>query len=202
MSKRFFTSDWHLGMETLLNQHIMHDDARKFNSVEQMNKAIIDAVNKQSNSDDIIIHVGDLACFNTLFKIKPVELIKDIQATVVNIHGNHDTTNKVKSLCDSMRIQLGKKYTAVSVSHYPTYDRRAIDQFLEGDIHICGHVHNRWKHCLDLTHKCLNINVGIDCWNYKMLSDDDLIKYIDKLLSNKEKINKIEIANNGRIVKI
>lgn len=81
-----------------------------------------------------------------------------------------------------MRTVLGSKYTAVSVSHYPTYDKRAKDQFLEGDIHICGHVHGKWKHCLDLTHKCLNINVGVDSWDYKMLSDDDLIKYVGKIL--------------------
>lgn len=181
----------------------MHDEVRPFATVDDMNKAIVNAVNAQTNEDDLIIHVGDLACFNTTTKVKPAELIKDINASIINIHGNHDTTNKVKSLCNSMRISLGKKYTAVSVSHYPTYDRRAQEQFLEGDIHICGHVHGRWKHCLDLTHRCLNINVSIDCWNYKLLSEDDLIKYIDKLLHlDKSKLNKIEIIQTGKVIKV
>lgn len=180
----------------------MHKDTRLFPDVNTMNKFIISTVNNQASADDLIIHVGDLACFDTDNHIKPVEMLSHINATVINIHGNHDTTNKVKSICESMRTRLGK-YTAVSVSHYPTYDRRAINQFLEGDIHICGHVHGKWKHCLDLTHKCLNINVGIDNWDYKMLSDDDLIKYINKiLLLDKSQLFKVEVLKTGKIVKI
>lgn len=64
-------------------------------------------------------------------------------------------------------------------------------------------MHKRWKHCLDLTHKCLNINVGIDAWNYKMLSDDDLIKYISKLLqSDKSQMLKVEVLDTGKVVQI
>ena len=181
----------------------MHEDARPFATIEQMNNHIISSVNSQATEDDLIIHVGDLAFFDTDLKIKPADMLAQIAATVINIHGNHDTTNKVKSLCESMRIHLGKKYTAVSVSHYPTYDKRAKDQFLEGDIHICGHIHNKWKHCLDLTHKCLNINVGVDVWNFKMLSEDDLIKYIDKILRlNTNEIYRVEVLNSGKVVHI
>ena len=176
MSKRHFTSDWHLGMQVLLDKNIMGNDVRNFENVDQMNHAIITAANMQCPKDDIIIHVGDL--------------LKFVNAQLINIHGNHDSNNKVKSICYSMRTVLGKKYTAVSVSHYPTYDKRAYGQFIEGDIHICGHVHGKWKHCLDLDNSCLNINVGIDVWNLKMPTDDDLIKYIDKLLElPKNKLN-------------
>lgn len=203
MSKRWFTSDWHLGMQTLLNRNVMHEQTRPFKTIDEMNSFIIQSVNAQATDEDLIVHIGDLACFNTDLKIKPADMIAQVNASLINIHGNHDTSNKVKSICDSMRIQLGKKYTAVSISHYPTYDKRAKDQFLEGDIHICGHVHNQWKHCLDLTHKCLNINVGIDCWNYKMLSDDDLIKYIDKILRlDKTQLYKVEILDNGKILHV
>lgn len=41
MSKRFFTSDWHLGMATLLNAAVMHEDVRKFKSIEEMNRMIV-----------------------------------------------------------------------------------------------------------------------------------------------------------------
>lgn len=127
MSKRWFTSDWHLGMKTLLNKNVMLEDTRPFADVIAMNKFIITTVNSQASEDDLIVHVGDLACFDTDMKIKPASMLAQINATVINIHGNHDTTNKVKSLCDSMRTVLGSKYTAVSVSHYPTYDKRAKD---------------------------------------------------------------------------
>lgn len=203
MSKRWFTSDWHLGMQTLLNRNVMHNDTRQFTNVNEMNQYIINSINSQVSKEDVIVHVGDLACFNSSLKIKPIEMLQQVNATVFNIHGNHDTTNKVKSLCESMRTRLGNKYTAVSVSHYPTYDKRAYGQFLEGDIHICGHVHKKWRHCLDLTNKCLNINVGIDCWNYKMLSDDDLIRYVNSLLLlDKNKLYKVEVLENGKVIHI
>lgn len=190
MSKRHFTSDWHLGMQVLLDKNIMGNDVRNFENVDQMNHAIITAANMQCPKDDIIIHVGDLYYFDSKNGEKPVDLLKFVNAQLINIHGNHDSNNKVKSICHSMRTILGKKYTAVSVSHYPTYDKRAYGQFIEGDIHICGHVHGKWKHCLDLDNSCLNINVGIDVWNLKMPTDDDLIKYIDKLLElPKNKLN-------------
>lgn len=107
MSKRWFTSDWHLGMQTLLSRSVMHDDVRPFSTVDEMNKYIIQTVNLQASSDDLIVHVGDLACFDTDIKLKASAMLDHVNATVVNIHGNHDTTNKVKSLCDSMRIVLG-----------------------------------------------------------------------------------------------
>lgn len=51
-------------------------------------------------------------------------------------------------------------------------------------------MHGRWQHCLDLQHKCLNINVGVDAWRFKMLSEDDLVKYIDKLLRDTSKLKR------------
>jgi calcineurin-like phosphoesterase family protein len=81
-----------------------------------------------------------------------------------------------------MRIHLGKRFPCVSVSHYPSTDSHSFGQWLPGDIHICGHVHKKWKHFLDVKNKVLNINVGVDVWNFQIISEDELIKYIDKIL--------------------
>lgn len=48
----------------------MHDDVRPFSTVDEMNKYIIQTVNLQASSDDLIVHVGDLACFDTDIKLK------------------------------------------------------------------------------------------------------------------------------------
>lgn len=132
----------------------------------------------------MLYHVGDLATFkadrgNTGLKTNPMEIVNQIPGMFMNIRGNHDINNKVKSICESMRLHLGKRYPDVSMSHYPSYDRRAKLHFLQGDIHICGHVHGLWKHCLDLDNQVLNINVGVDVWNYKLVSEQELIQYID-----------------------
>ena len=117
--------------------------------------------------------------------VKPNELLKDISATFINIRGNHDLSNRVKSICDSMHIYLSKRYPSVSLSHYPTYDRRIDPSCLTAPIHFSAHVHGSWKHCLDLDHRILNINVGCMMWGFKIISDDELIAYLNKLFKKK-----------------
>lgn len=67
------------------------------------------------------------------------------------------------------------------MSHYPTLDRRVDHSCLAAPIHLCGHVHTAWRHCLDLDCKILNINVGCMVWGFKMLDVDTLAHYLDKL---------------------
>ena len=189
MAKRFFTSDFHLGFTALL-------DIEKwpFKSIEKHDQALIRSCRDRAKPEDVIIHVGDLASVgidrhdglnSKGLDVKPSEMLSDIKATFVNIRGNHDSSNKVKSLCDCMRTRLGKRYPNVSISHYPSYDHRAVNQFIDGDIHICGHVHNKWKYCLDLDHSVLNINVGCMAWRFQIISEDELIQYITKVLIHK-----------------
>jgi len=200
MARRWFASDWHLGM-----QAILHFENRPFKTIEAHDSALLRSACQRATVDDTIIHIGDLFCYkqdshskqyglpiNGSNK-KPKDILSIIPATFVNIHGNHDLNNKVKSLCESMRISLGKRFPSVSVGHYPSYDSHAKNQFLPGDIRLCGHVHNKWKHCLDLDNSVLNINCGVDVWNYKIVSEDEIIKYIESILRlPKEKIFKVK----------
>ena len=147
---------------------------------------------------DIIIHVGDLASFGTDrggkgLSCNPSHIISTIPATFINIRGNHDINNRVKSVCESMRTNLGRRFPNVSVSHYPSYDPHVGVNVKNGDIHICGHVHKKWKHCLDLDRQILNINVGVDVWNYKIITEEELIQYIEQVLHlPKDKVVKIK----------
>ena len=156
--------------------------------------------------DDVLVHVGDLYSFkndrNNVGGLKlPNEIINNMKATFINIRGNHDLNNKVKSLCESMRTRLGKSILNVSVSHYPSYDKRAVGNFLKYDIHLCGHVHRKWKHCLDVDNHVLNINVGVDVWNYRIIEEDFLIRYINSVLQlPHDKLFKVK-QENGKIVK-
>ena len=65
----------------------------------------------------------------------------------------------------------------VSASHYPS----PLNPTNRLPIHLCGHVHNLWKHYYDKRNNILNINVGIDAWNYQIVSDQELIDYIHKI---------------------
>lgn len=206
MSQRFWTADFHLGMTDALRF-----EKRPFKSIDEMNAALISACKKRVSiytdvaadgsefvvDKDTIIHVGDLASFksdrgNKGLEFKPARYISQIPALFINIRGNHDLNNGVKSICDMMRVKLGSRFPNVSVSHYPSYHEKATGNFKNGDIHICGHVHRAWKHCVDLDHQVLNINVGVDVWNYQIISDDELIQYISKIFTMpKEQITKV-----------
>lgn len=154
---------------------------------------------------DIIYHLGDLASYkqskDSKDVVKPYKLLKDIPAAFLNIRGNHDLNNRVKSICDSMHIFLSKRYPSVSLSHYPTYDIRIDKSCLCSPIHLCGHIHAAWKHCLDLDHKILNINVGCIAWNWKIVSDDELILYLDKLFKKSpDKLYRCKKSRYGKLL--
>ncbi len=186
--RRFFSGDFHLGFSGL-----MAIEKWPFKSIEKHDNALIRSCKERAKSGDIIYHLGDLASYgqdnhanlNSIgLNIKPFELIKDIPATFINIRGNHDLSNKVISICDSMHIFLSKRYPSVSLSHYPSYDKRIDKSCLTSPIHLSAHVHNSWKHCLDLDHKILNVNMGCMQWGWKIVSDDELIAYLNKLFKN------------------
>jgi calcineurin-like phosphoesterase family protein len=186
MAKKFYTADWHLG-----SHHVLEAFNRPFSSIERMNKSIISTCNNMAPSkSDIVIHVGDFACFKKdRGKIglseNPNKILQNISSTFFNIEGNHDTNNKVRSVGNYLRTTLGP-FVDVSVSHYPSNDERAKGTFLPGDIHLCGHVHNKWKYFIDKENQVLNINVGIDVWGYRPVSEDKLIDFIKKLMKEKK----------------
>lgn len=182
MAKKFFTADWHLG-----SQHVLEAFNRPFSTLERMNNSIISTCNNMAPSkSDIVIHIGDFACFkkdrgkNGLLE-NPNNIVSKLSSTFINLEGNHDPNNKVKSIGTYLRTSVGP-FIDVSLSHYPSYDERAKGTFLPGDIHLCGHIHNKWKYFIDKENQVLNINVGIDVWGYRPVSEERLVEYITKLM--------------------
>ena len=185
MARKWFTADFHLGMADSLRF-----DKLPFKTIEQHDKALLRSCKERAKPEDVIYHLGDLASVKADrghkgLDVKPNEIIKDIPATFLNIRGNHDLNNHVASICDSMHMFLSKRYPSVSLSHYPTYDPRIDPSCLSAPIHLCGHIHCAWRHCLDLDNKILNINMGCMVWNFKIVSDIELIAYLNKLFKLK-----------------
>ena len=136
--------------------------------------------------DDIIYHIGDLYCYKKDGEFDgmdiPWDTMKnDFRATLLPLRGNHDENNGVKPVADSMRMVLGGRFNCV-LCHYPSYDSRSEASLIPGDINICGHAHNAWegdgRYFIDKEHKILNINVGVDVWGYKPISEVTLVNYI------------------------
>ncbi len=177
MASKFYTADWHLAspLYTVYN--------RPFSSVIDMDNKLIENCNAVAKSDDLVIHLGDFACFGNDggfpgLKINPSKFIEQINATFINIEGNHDPNNKTKSVGWFMQTRLGNAFGDVSMGHYPSYHEKMKKYMQPGWIHLCGHVHKQWKSYLDRERQVLNVNVGVDVWNYKPVSEDELIQYI------------------------
>lgn len=204
MARRLWTADWHLGSTILLDKKVMGDAARPFKDVDAMKAAFLKSAAEKVRDDDILVHVGDFASYGIDrgyqgLKEKPAEIIAKLPGKFINLRGNHDINNGVFCLGNSLNLSLGKRYPYVSASHYPSYDKRATGTFADGTVHLCGHVHKKWKHCLDLTHSVLNINVGVDVWDYNVVTEDEIVKYLNFLFSRRpDELFRIKITSGSK----
>ena len=96
MAHKYFSSDFHFGFESLLKL-----DSWPFKSIEKHDAALIRSCKERAKPEDIIYHLGDLACFkqdahldSKGLDVKPYELIKDIPATfLTTLHMTADVTS-------------------------------------------------------------------------------------------------------------
>ncbi len=185
--RRYFTSDLHLG-----SARVLELCKRPFlDNIEMTNKLIQNCNEIAREKDDVLYHIGDLYCIkddngSPGMLLPWRETRKRFTSNVVNIEGNHDPTNGVKSMATSMRMVLGKVFNVV-LCHYPSTDPRSRLHLKPGDINICGHNHSPWngkKYFVDKVNKVLNINVGTDLWDYQPVSEVTLVNFIKQILSS------------------
>ena len=184
--KRYFTSDLHLGSTRVLEAY-----KRPFlDNIEMTDKLIANCNEIAKENDDVLYHIGDMYCLKD-DNGRPGMLLpwrdtkRRFNAEVINIEGNHDPTNGVKSIAQSMRMTIGKVFRVV-LCHYPSTDPRSHRHLIPGDINICGHRHTSWngeKFLIDKVNKVLNINVCTDLWDFQPVSEATLVGYLRQVIS-------------------
>jgi len=153
--KLWFTSDTYYNHSNICSATTKWTGAenmtRAFNSLEDMNKTLVENINSCVEENDVLIHLGDWS-FGGFDMIE--EFRKQIKCK--NIHlvlGNHDhhiqnNKNNVQSLFSSiheylyldLRIPAGKevnKFRMVCM-HYPLASWNGMN---DGVVHLHGHVH-------------------------------------------------------------
>lgn len=142
MGKIWVTSDLHFG----------HDKAfcygpRGFDSVEEMNEAIVRNWNELVEDEDDVYVLGDLMLGDTE---KGLELLETLKGRLHIVKGNHDTDARilqysecpnVVEIQDIIHLKVYKVH--IYMSHYPTLvgnydDGRSLRQSL---LNLCGHSH-------------------------------------------------------------
>ena len=150
----YFTADLHLDH----NNVIKYCD-RPFKNVKEMNEALITNWNNIVTDEDTIYILGDF-CFGGSNRIK--ELIPQFNGRKIFIRGNHDT--RILSEIESLTLKHNSyRYYLI---HDPVNAIRSMITF-------CGHVHRMFK-LLNDKRGCPIINVGVDVWDYKPVSLDEL----------------------------
>lgn len=164
----YYSGDWHLG-----HNNIIRYDGRPFKSVDEMDGTILSNVRAQLKHGDNLYYVGDFA----LSKIKGLaegymKALADSGANLFFIRGNHDRSDTIKLyrdygfyLGDMAEIQYGDQL--IVLCHYAM---RVWNKSHHGSWHLYGHSH----HTLKEDQHSLSFDVGINGWNYKLVSHEQV----------------------------
>ena len=102
----------------------------------------------------------------------------------VNIKGNHDANNSMKTPIEKIYIRYGGR--RICLVHNPKH----ADPYCE--LNFVGHEHNTWK-VQRLNDNSIMVNVGVDVWDFKPVTYDE----IHKRLSNWKRNEKNNIITNN-----
>jgi len=148
----WLTSDTHFGHTNIAGPKISNwtSGYRDFNSVHEMNMALVDGINKYVKEDDILYHLGDWSFggVHNILQFRNYIVCKNIHLILGN-HDQHIVDKEIKyhdtsfnpielfsSVQDVLTLDIGK--TKLFLSHY---SHRVWLGSHKGVIHLYGHSH-------------------------------------------------------------
>lgn len=175
----WFTSDTHFGHKAVLDFC-----QRPWESIEQMNAALVGAINERVGANDELYVLGDFS-----FRIG-VEEARSIREAIfcMRVHlvpGNHDRdwdvpdragTFIVEPPICQVKLSGGQKLVC---SHYPMMDWPSLGH---GSVHLHGHIHatreyNEWNRA----ERLLRYDVGVDANGYAPVSAEDILEFFRRV---------------------
>ena len=179
----FFTADTHF-----FHKNILKLDNRPWDTIEEMNNAMLAKWNNKVGNDDTVYICGDYS-----WKIgeQHVEFLRQLHEKKILIVGNHDNLSvpRYRKLFDEVmpyteiKVQLNTgEIKDVVLSHYmiPMYNGHH-----RSAIMLHGHTHNAQEHyeevrfAKELNAKdipCHAYNVGCMHWNYEPVTLEEIMK--------------------------
>jgi len=161
IDKVWITSDTHWSHKNIcsgISQWPDINKCRKFDTLDEMNAAIINGINDNVKEDDLLIHNGDVSfggkdnipIFQSLIKCK----------NIIYIEGNHDHHLKhyVQNLTKKLYLQIDE-YEFV-LSHFPEFHWHNMEK---GSFMLHGHLHDDRDGIIKQMHDNYRImDIGID----------------------------------------
>ena len=174
----WFTSDTHFG-----HKQVIKFCDRPYNSVEEMDEALIENWNSRVKPNDLVFHLGDFAMAS---KGRWKNLLSSLNGQKYLVLGNHDSVcwpgNYVMSMFKqvALKIVLSIDSQIVYLDHYPylcyagTYNNSNI-------IQLFGHVHSGPRQVTGADNERLQYlfpnqyDVGVDNNNYVPVSYQEIL---------------------------
>ncbi|OIQ92638.1 hypothetical protein GALL_254610 [mine drainage metagenome] len=199
----FFTSDHHFGHANILvyqDAERRNEDGEPFQHVHEMDVHLIAQWNATVGPHDTVYCLGDFSYMASSSE----QALQQMNGKKILVCGNHDPffklmqgTSEQKEHAHDIALQCGfselywqhtieiKGVGQVKLAHFPyvPLNDAAEDQrrYLElrpeptgENLLLHGHVHSHWKYQQDAG-KPLMINVGIDVWGLRPVSENDLV---------------------------
>jgi len=152
MKNIWFTSDTHYSHSNIAGESVSRWQRgyRDFNSVHEMNMALVNGINKYVKEDDILYHLGDWSFggVHNIFQFRNLIICKNVHLILGN-HDQHIVDKEIKyhdtsfnpielfsSVQDVLTLNIGK--TRLFLSHY---SHRVWLGSHKGVIHLYGHSH-------------------------------------------------------------
>ena len=185
MKNIWFTSDTHF-----YHQNIIKYCDRPYKYAEEMTESLIKIWNETVGDNDDVYHLGDFAFCGP---DKAEGVICRLKGRKHLLRGNHDHKNVLKKLephlawikdtymlkVQDPQPQFGSKTQLIWLSHYA---HRVWPQEHYGTYMLYGHSHGTLKDDSDT----LSIDVGVDCFNYRPVSYEE----VKQIMVNKFKKSK------------
>ena len=169
--KRWFISDTHFS-----HKNIIKYAGRPYTTVEEMNRSLIDNWNQCVEADDQVFFLGD-------FGLGDVEHLHSICSQLkghkICIRGNHDRNAShmmrvgFNLVLESAFLKIGQHN--VELIHIPSNPAPSHFQ-------LHGHVHEKRPRKIVSN----QLNLCVEVWDYKPVSEKTLLSLLDKAASNQD----------------
>ena len=166
----YYISDLHLNHANIINM-----SNRPFNSIEEMNKTLINNWNKRISKNDIVYFLGDFAY--RCNQQQATELLKQLHGEKYFIKGNHDKETWLNKIKEENLIKDWYNYKEINdagrmviLCHYPLHSWNGL---YHGSYHLYGHVHEKTVENEDWQKH--RFNVCVENTNYYPITLDDLL---------------------------
>lgn len=188
----WFTSDLHFCHNNILNYE---PDSRPFNTIEEMNEALVQKWNDKVSAEDTVYVLGDLSMGRVEAAI---EYIKRLNGKIILIRGNHDTPKRIEvykeigiEVHDIFYLPYKGRYFILC--HFPIANEEFIRMVIKDNsevVNLYGHVHSN----APVGYKDGTYHVGVDtnrlapisieqiwneCWPEKQMKQPEVKAYHD-----------------------